>query len=267
MKNEPPQGQRFSHVYLDRGRPTQDSVRMRVRIASQILDIKLLTERLAAEILREIGISFPYGGSWLGFVKEVALRDLLDLITLAFRILEADPYAYMQAGRWVQNIQRIFEEENVCYRLDPKGGVHFHVDEESARNSASAIAALQSARYANALHAFDGAMAELRHVPPSGKGAIRGIFGAAEAIFKLILPKVPRLGAAELDGLVPLLQHAQDDTARRSAAKMLSSLKDRCCTFLSARAGNTRRSGAAPAGLGGLYREHRCIARPMARGA
>jgi hypothetical protein len=39
---------------------------------------------------------------------------------------------------------------------------------------------------------------------------------------------MPRLGAAELDGLAPLPQQVyhDDDTARRSAVKMLSSPKD-----------------------------------------
>jgi hypothetical protein len=36
--NEPSKGQRFSYVYLDRGEPTQDSVRMRRRIAVSIRD-------------------------------------------------------------------------------------------------------------------------------------------------------------------------------------------------------------------------------------
>jgi hypothetical protein len=83
-------------------------------------------------------------------------------------------------------------------------------------------------RVANALHAFEGGMAALAQAPPDGKGGIRGVFSAAESIFRLILPKAPRLGGAELDGLTPLLErlYAQEETARRSAAKMLNGLKD-----------------------------------------
>jgi hypothetical protein len=71
-------------------------------------------------------------------------------------------------------------------------------------------------------------MAALANVPPNRKGAIREVFGAAEAIFKLILPNVARLGAAELNDLAPLLQKAYPDegAAQRSSAKMLSSFKD-----------------------------------------
>jgi hypothetical protein len=227
--NEPPQGQRFSHVYIDRGQPTQDSVRLRRRIGAQIYEFKQLRDDLAAEVRRELGIPVPNPPYWSDFLEAVAPRDLLDLITVAYRHLKSAPFtAAAESNRWLQNIQRIFHEENVAYRVDAQGGVHFYVDEEFARNRAGAIAALGPVRYANALHAFEGGMAELRQIPPNGKGAIRGVFGAAEAVFKLILPNMPRLGAAELDGLVPLLQqvYRHDDTARRSAVKMLNSLKD-----------------------------------------
>jgi hypothetical protein len=71
-------------------------------------------------------------------------------------------------------------------------------------------------------------MAALAQAPSDGKAAIRGVFSAAEGIVRLISPNAPRLAADQVDGLAPLLQrsYAQDETARRSAAKMLNSLKD-----------------------------------------
>ena len=59
------------------------------------------------------------------------LRDVLDLVTIAFRQLRAANYS---SENWLRNIQRIFQEENVAYRVDALGGVHFYVDEEFARN-------------------------------------------------------------------------------------------------------------------------------------
>jgi hypothetical protein len=227
--NQPPQGQRFSHVYIKRGEPAPDSERMRHRIGAQIHDFKYLTESLAWQIQREIGVFVPGLPQWPIVLKEkMGLRDVVDLVTIAYRLLRAQRSHYNYPEQWLQNIQRIFEEENVSYRVDSMGGVHFHIDEEYARNQASAIAALQPSRYANALHAFEGAMDELSKVPPNGKGAIRGVFAAAESIFKLILPRVPRLGAAELDDLTPLLQraHPNEGTARHSSSRMLGSLKD-----------------------------------------
>jgi hypothetical protein len=89
---------------------------------------------------------------------------------------------------WLQNIQSIFQEENVGYRLDRAGGVHFYVDEEFARNRAGVIAALGPVRYANALHAFEGGMAELNKVPPNGKGAIRGSLEGRKQFSNLSYP-------------------------------------------------------------------------------
>ena len=125
-------------------------------------------------------------------------------------------------------MRRIFAEENVHYTVDDRGGVHFQFDEEFARNRAAAVAALQNARYANALHSFESGMAALAKAPPDGKGAIRSVFAAAEGIFRLIIPKAPRLGAAKLNGLGPLLPQlfSEDETARRSSLKMLASLKE-----------------------------------------
>jgi hypothetical protein len=91
MATDLPQGQRFSHAYVDRGEPTDDSVRMRRRIGSQIYEVKPLAEQLASEVRRELGIHVPYPVNWPVFLEEAQLRDVLDLVTVAFRILQAGP--------------------------------------------------------------------------------------------------------------------------------------------------------------------------------
>jgi hypothetical protein len=232
--NDPPRGARFSHVYLERGEPAQDSARMRRRIASLIGSFRDLGE-LVMVVPREMGVDVPWGNAganWARFLQDCALRDLLDLVTVAFKQLKLTQrtgcYEADAEVRWVLEVRRIFSEENVHYTVDDRGGVLFLIDDEFARNSAAAISALQRPRYANALHAFDGGMEALAQAPPDGKNAIRGVFAAVEGIFRLILPAAPRLGAAEIDGLAPLLQrlYSQEDTARRSATKLLNSHKD-----------------------------------------
>jgi hypothetical protein len=233
--NRPPQGARFSHVYLDRGEPTQDSERMRRRMAALVHDFRDLKD-LDDAVPVQLGVAVPSWGpggpNWKEFFDQCALRDVLDIVTVAFQVLTTRQttgfYERDAQVRWVKEVRRIFAEENVHYTVDDHGGVHFHFDEEFARNRAATVATLEDARYANALHAFEGAMAALAKAPPDGKAAIRGVFSAVENIFRLILPNAPRLGAAELGGLaVPLQQiYAGDETARRSSAKMLSGLKD-----------------------------------------
>jgi len=275
--DQPPQGQRFSHVYLDRGMPTQDSPRMRRRLAALVQNIPDC-DLLAPLIEQEHGIDVPWLGSrrhWERFLALCDLRDVLDLVTTAYGYIagkqRAGVYTAKAPMAWLQGVERIFAEENVQYAVDGKGGVHFSVDKEFAHNQATTIKALQSVRYANALHALEDGMADLRKVPPNGKGAIRGVFGAAEAVFKLILPKVPRLGADELDGLTPVLQrhYERDDVARRSSAKMLNSLKDwvDAAHFYRHEAGKPDQVAQPPLDFNSPYRQRRDSASSMARGA
>jgi hypothetical protein len=201
-----PEGQRFSHVYLDRGKPVDDSPRVRRRVAAIISDIPDLAE-LPSLILRELGLDIGWtsgGPNWPAFLKQIEVSDLLDLITVTYRFLTVKKRMAMRDPRanerWVAQIFRIFEEENFGYTVDAAGGVHYRLDEEFARNRSATIAALEAARYANSLDGFEKGMAALTSAPPDGKGAIRAIFAAVEGLFKLIVPKATRLGAAELDG-------------------------------------------------------------------
>lgn len=150
--------------------------------------------------------------------------DVLTLLTIAYRRLEDLGSQYAEA--WVEKTNRVFEEENISYRMDPKGGVHHHVDDEFAHNSASTIAALANPRYANVRHEFEGG---LTLIGKDNKLAIRRVFGAAENLFKLMLPGEPRLGAKEAEQLTPQLRHffREDDQATNLAApKIIASFKD-----------------------------------------
>jgi hypothetical protein len=231
--DDPPRGSRFSHVYLDRGEPTGDSVRMRRRLAA-LIDSFRDFEGLGPFVMAEHGVDVPsaayIGYEWKKFLSDCALRDVLDLVTTGYRLLNnlRTFHEMYPQQRWLKETRRIFAEENVHYRIDDHGGVHFHFDEEFARSREAAVQVLRLPRYTNALHAFENGMAALGETPPNGKNAIRGVFAAAESVFRLILPNAPRLGVAELDGLSALLQkiYAQDDTARRASLKLLNSLKD-----------------------------------------
>lgn len=237
---EIPKGQRFTHVYTEPGTPTQDSARMRRRLASLIDSISAFNsdypEYLSKRAERELGIGGPWTSTqpWRHFLEKWDLKDVLDLVTIGYRLLveQARGDAYGQyrsrnhAQDWVTEVGRIFREENVHYTVDTAGGVHFQIDDQFARARTATIAGLQADRYGNARHAFNGAMEALSKAPPDGKNAVRGAFSAAENVFKLITSK-DRLGAREADDLGPIIDkiYATDDTARNSAKKMLASLK------------------------------------------
>jgi len=173
--DQPPQGQRFSHVYLDRGMPTQDSPRMRRRLAALVQNIPDC-DLLAPLIEQEHGIDVPWLGSrrhWERFLALCDLRDVLDLVTTAYGYIagkqRAGVYTAKAPMAWLQGVERIFAEENVQYAVDGKGGVHFSVDKEFAHNQATTIKALQSVRYANALHALEDGWPTLERCRPTAK--------------------------------------------------------------------------------------------------
>jgi hypothetical protein len=227
---DPAPGVRFSLFYGQRGEPTEDSDRMRHRIGGAIASDEWLDNTMFKKHLEQaIGIDAPWAESWPPFVKKLALIDVLDLITVVAEYLRERPVGNgeLLAQNWITDINRIFRDENVHYRIEPKGGVRFYIDEAFSQARMSAIAALNGQRYSNALAEFEKGMAALAQAPPDAKGAVRGVFGAAEAVFRLITG-LPRLGGAELAELSPILQrlYAQQDTALRSAQKMLASFKD-----------------------------------------
>jgi hypothetical protein len=231
-ENAPPRGHRFSHVYLDRGEPAQDSDRMRRRLAALVEELPDLKDNLAPVVPRELGVDVPWGPNWKEFFRECNLKDVLDAITIAHRLLLSKRASGTRQpsapDRWLREVQRIFREENVHYDVDDQGGVHFYLDEEFARNRAATIAALQSARYANVLHSFEGGLVALSQVPPDGKGAVRATFAAVEGLFRLMFPKAPRLGATESEVIRPRLQaaHAGDNVAQSASGKLLTSFKE-----------------------------------------
>jgi hypothetical protein len=135
--------------------------------------------------LRRVGLEFAY---WKTFFDEAKARDLLDLVTVAYRYLAKGLTNQCNARKWLEGVQRIFREENIHYLVDRQGGVHFYLDHEFARATAAAISALQPKRYANSLDAFDKGLAALNNAPPDGKGGIRGVFSAIEGLFAVMGP-------------------------------------------------------------------------------
>jgi hypothetical protein len=224
-----PQGKRFSHVYLARGEPTQDSARMRRRIASEIGAFGALgrNEDFSRFIERKLGIASPLSSadSWIGLLAKWELKDVLDLVTFASGFLERNS---LSPRPWVERIREIFVEENVHYTVDDRGGVHRKYDEEFACNTAAAIAALQAPRYANARDNYEKSLEALSDALPDFKTAIRANFAAVEVVFRLLLSSAPRLASGQVQSLVPLVQKAlaSDPVAQSASTRMLDAFKD-----------------------------------------
>lgn len=231
--NDKPLGKRFTHVYADRGKPTSDSPRMRARLGSLLDQSSEYEISKIAE--RKLGIQTPWslGTNWRKLLATWEIKDVLDLITVAHNsIYETFDYRgerqTREAESFRKEVDQIFDEENVQYVTDKLGGVHYRHDEEFARSRIATIAALEDARYANVLDAFNRGMQELGQPTPDGKHAIRSVFAALEGLFRMMVPDAPRLTSKEAEKLGPFIQKitADDPTATGASAKSLASLKD-----------------------------------------
>jgi len=225
-------GMRFTHVYVERGEPMPDSVRMRKRLG--VLFAKLEIEKIidaAGAIEGELGVSVPRRGGYHYvevFFEQAALHDMLDSVTILSQACRRrSPPALADA--WRDGVARILREENIGYQLDSRAGVHFLVDEDFERTRQFAIAALQKGRYSAVTKEFDAAYRALDAVPPDTKTAVRAVFESLEILFKLMCTGASRLGSSEINShLRPLVDrlHSTDAVAQRAAAKMVSSLAD-----------------------------------------
>ncbi|SCB37736.1 hypothetical protein GA0061098_1007169 [Bradyrhizobium shewense] len=237
MSDTEQSGQRFSHVYLRREELLQDSPRARRRVAAWIAAIPKDAEDLGTFLVAELGIDvvLNYGVDWSTTLGRFSTADFLDSITLIYRhfTLKRQSPVGMRNPRlneyFLVTSRRIFSEERLSYRIDDRGGVHFVVDAEFAANRNATITAIEAPRYANVRTEFEKGMSALSNAIPDGKEAVRGVFGAAEGLYRLMFAKAPKLTSADaaknLGSAIQSL-YAADAVAQRAASKMVSSFAD-----------------------------------------
>ena len=221
-------GRRFSQVYLIPVELLQDSKRMRRRIGIAVFS----HARNVRDILnREIGTALEGPGSaredyWPAAFAKLELRDVLDAITVVARRLNDFGN---NRGDFLEEIQRIFNEEHVSYTLDKLGGVHFRVDAEFERSRISTIGTLSASRYDGARDQVERAYRALDGIPPDGKLAIRCAFFATEGLFRLLFPNAHQLSSGEvIKYLKPLVDQSMSDKrpALQVTLKQLEAFKD-----------------------------------------
>lgn len=212
------EGERFSLNYLRHPELLPDSLRMRRRIGSLVFQhggselYALLNRRLGTDVA---AYHANYESKWTKDFSAMDLRDVLDSITVVST----------RTGRissvFLSEVRTVFQEEQVRYAVDDKGGVHFAVDQAFEQTRIATVITLGAARYTGVREALDRAYAALDQVPPDGKGAIRATFFACESLFRLAYPSAHQLGISEMakhlkvavdqryDGQKPALYAAQ----------------------------------------------------------
>ena len=230
------EGQRFSQVYLDQKTQVTDSERMRNRISAIYFDLlHSNSSEIVKLIHRETGAKVPFvvsNFSLTQFIEQCEVRDLLDSITIIYQYFVGKRDS-RSSDAWHAFVTRVFKEENLGYRLDEKGGVHFFIDEEFERNRSSLISGL--ARQPAVLSSFEKAYGFLDQDPPDTANSIRAIFESMEILYKHIInaqgkDRLNSMGVQKK--LKPLLQEMYSDNGVASTA--IDHMMDGMCDWIEA---------------------------------
>lgn len=222
-------GDLFSRVYLERGTPANDSVRFRSRIGFYISDEMTNAGSASKEIRKELGVEIKNNGRiwlWGEYFRTVSVSDMLSTITLIYRAVLASSYSNQEAPAFKSFVSRAFAEENLCYRVDEKCGVHFFIDEDFERSRISTVSGLHQSRYAAALEAFEASHKSLIGQPADTLTATRRAFDAVENVFKIMFG-VSRLGASEVKSkLIPLIMSTTTGRTTDAAKRLVDAFAE-----------------------------------------
>ena len=125
---------------------------------------------------------------------------------------------------------RAFDEESLGYRVDPKGSVHYVVDEEFERNRVSAISSLVSPRYAAVAASLELAFSQLDTENVNTKAAVRDVFDSMETLIKVLTDLNKNLDEKmvkkELGDLLRKLPEYTEHSGASTISKFIESLCD-----------------------------------------
>ncbi len=227
--HQPKEGELFARNYLRSTTKLADSLKARKRIAARFLESMSYEQlnRFPSTVKGELGVDYPQGTGWRhnAFWETAEIGDFLSAITLWLR----------QRYDQLTSVRRIFEQENLHYRIDDKGGVHFLVDVEFSSAVETTLAGLERPQFTAARAALQEGLKALSPAKPSGKALIRGVFEAAESSFLVVCgPDAGnRLNKQAMDKhLRPLLLaryhgvHEAEDKVNRMLAVFEAWMKD-----------------------------------------
>lgn len=183
MVDGPIDGELFRRNYLRSPVKLADSERARRRLNKLFSDsIGNNDDAFVSRVERRLGLEYPY---WNGpnhdkFWTKAELGDVLSAITIWLQIIKCHPPA-LKAAR------DILVQEDLHYRIDDQGGVHFLVDQEFSATVETTIAGLRGPEFNAARHALEAGLSQLGAATQSGKGLIRGVFEAAESTFLVVI--------------------------------------------------------------------------------
>ncbi len=195
--SEPVEGGLFIRNYGKTVDKLADSTRARRRIMTIAFDACNF-DKFPNDVERELGVQYPRGYSTHErFFTECTIDDFLSSVTILLRNLK-DRFRFQRIR---DEFARVFREENLHYRIDDKGGVHFYIDDAFQRSVDAAIASLGQPKFVAAKNALEQTLNDFSGDSPSGKSLIRGVFESVESVFLVVAndSKTNRLSSPAID--------------------------------------------------------------------
>lgn len=195
-------GKLFIYNYMRMDSPISDSERARRRIDGTFFRIIGSDghERLSSFLYIELGIIFDITyhkrrERLFEFWTKSKIEVILSSITIVYKIFPNS------SQFWLQEISRIFEEEQMSYKLDNECGVHYLIDENFEAEKHSCLAGLSAPEFIASKHALEDGLRNLTVQRQSGKGLIRGVFEALESAFLVVInePSKDRISSDLID--------------------------------------------------------------------
>ncbi|WP_418133096.1 hypothetical protein ABL849_13680 [Variovorax sp. 375MFSha3.1] len=187
----------FVYRYMERAAPRGDSPRFRVRISAAFPDGDGPSTEVKRRLRAEAGIVVPtgqWGTLWNEFYTRGPMEEVLTAITITFEVLHRQ-YGARQAATYRTAVERALAEENIGFRIDEQGVIHYAVDEVFEGMRAATIAVLNAPVLAVARNCYEAVFQHLDRHPPDTKPAIRSMFEALEIVAKQLNPTARNLHA------------------------------------------------------------------------
>ena len=184
----------FLYRYLERAAPRGDSPRFRVRLSAACPDIDAVRGKVYTSLRTEAGITPPrsqWGVDWEEFFTESPMEEVLTAVTITFQQLRG----YQAAASYLSAVGRALAEENIGFRIDAQGVIHYAVDEVFEGERAALLAVLNASPLAAARRAYESVYRHMSSQPPDTLSAARAMFDSVEIVARQLCPAHKNLHA------------------------------------------------------------------------
>ncbi len=186
----------FIYRYMERSAPRRESPRFRIRVSAAFPREDELQSRVWNRLRAEAGIeveTHQFGMRWDKFFERAPIEELLTSITLTYHVLRG--IGVRRSEDYLKAIASAPTDEQMGFRIDANGVMHFAVDEVFEGERVAALAVLDNPVMAAARQAYESVFRQLDHHPPDTLAAVRAMFEAVEIVAKQLCPPHKNLHA------------------------------------------------------------------------